>query len=184
MCRDILKGMEKKIRSLPHEAEDIDDIPDELRNDDLLTMAPDGKDHPPPSMHMALSESRIQGTRSMKHLLNHHEVFRVRKPLFNIDGRSESFLAKNWSGPCIMTMAEAGFYFSDNKIASCSFCDVSIRGWLAHHCPWARHKAFSPFCAHLRRKGERGIRPSASGKRTRHDSLSSLEELKAGCGYD
>lgn len=84
------------------------------------------------SLAQALSESRIQGTRSMKHLLNHHEVFRVRKPLFNIDGRSESFLAKNWSGPCIMTMAEAGFYFSDNSKQSCF-------SWLLVVCIFSTH---------------------------------------------
>ncbi|PVD28771.1 hypothetical protein C0Q70_11366 [Pomacea canaliculata] len=172
------------IRLLSHEAEDIDDIPDELRNDDLLTIAPERKTNQPTSMHRALTESRIQGTRSMKHLLNNHELLRVRRHLLNIEGRRNSFLFNNWMGPSVILMADAGFHYSRHQVATCSFCDVSIRDWKPDHSPWVRHKTFSPLCAYLRCKGESGIHPSASGKRTRHDSYSSFEEIKAGCAYD
>lgn len=67
------------------------------------------------SLVQAVTESRIQGTRSMKHLLNNHELLRVRKHLLNIEGRRNSFLFNNWMGPSVILMADAGFHYSRNR---------------------------------------------------------------------
>lgn len=88
------------------------------------------------SLVQALNESRIQGTRSMKHLLNNHELLRVRKHLLSIEGRRNSFLFNNWMGPSVILMADAGFHYSRHR-------KQQYLSWLFVVCIFARWPSFS-----------------------------------------
>lgn len=83
------------------------------------------------SLVQALTESRIQGTRSMKRLLNNHELLRVRRHLLNIEGRRNSFLFNNWMGPSVILMADAGFHY-------CRHRKQQYLSWLFVVCIFAR----------------------------------------------
>ncbi|KAK7107856.1 hypothetical protein V1264_015699 [Littorina saxatilis] len=175
-------GLPGSFRS--HVAEDCDGIPAQftISLDDLEDEGTGPKDEPP-SLHRALSESRLQGKRPL-----HVENEKIK--MFSIDERQKSFKKDNdeespqdekpsptWEGPPPREMAVAGWEYVDSKKARCCYCQVTVRNWAPDHDAWMLHKVMSPYCRRLRQVGEEGIHPCPKGKKRLIHSFSSYDVL-------